>query len=123
MARLLGEKLRRTLRRWFGSLCTIEVNTPTYDAQHQPLPAWAALDDEHTEIPCRKAPLTNEERRVAAPAFVLTTATDAAVLYGCYPAITVAMRAVIDGTVYDIVGVRHDSEAIFTYLALKTVSV
>lgn len=44
-------------------------------------------------------------------------------LAGAYPAITSAMRAVVDGTAYNILGVELDSHAVTTRLYVEAVSV
>jgi len=49
--------------------------------------------------------------------------THTAVLAGEYLAVTPVHRAVIDGTVYDISGVEHDSHSAMTRLRLRIVSV
>ncbi len=40
-------------------------------------------------------------------------------LQGCFRAISPALRAVVDGTAYEVTGVRHDSQLVITYLGLQ----
>ena len=120
MGRLLSARSIRAIRIFFPSECTIEVNTPTADAHNQPVASWAALAG-HVDLPCRIAPVGSEERRMLGQ--VVETATHAVALYGCFPTIAQAMQAVVDGTDYDITGVRTDSEGVLTYLGVKVVAI
>lgn len=121
MGSLIGATFKRTIRNFFPSDCAIQVNTPTPDAQNQPIASWADLAD-HEEIPCRKSPVSDAERRTLGQ--VVETATHVVALYGPYGAtVTVAMRAVIDDAIWDITGVREDSEGVLTYLGVRQVGV
>ena len=119
MGRLIGTRFVRAIRNFFPSECAIQINTPTLDAQNQPIASWADLAD-HEAIPCRKAPVTDAERRTLGQ--VVETATHIVALYGAYSAtVTVALRCVIDNEAWDITGVREDSEGLFTYLGVRQV--
>jgi hypothetical protein len=120
MGRLLGARSIRAIKIFFNLECTIQVDTPTYDAHGQPLPHWSSLAG-HVAIPCRRAPVTEQERRALGQ--VVESATCVVALYGTYATITPVMRAVVDGTPYDITGVRTDSEGVLTYLGVKDVHI
>ena len=54
---------------------------------------------------------------------MLEETTHVIALYGRYDGITMAMRVVIDGTIYDVTGVRGDGQGITTYLGARVVHV
>lgn len=120
MGRMLGARAIRAIKIFFDLECTIQVDTPTYDDHGQPVSSWGSLAD-HVAIPCRKAPVTADERRALGQ--VVESATDMVALYGAYPLIRPVMRAVVDGVPYDVTGVRTDSDGVLTYLGVKTVRI
>jgi hypothetical protein len=120
MGDILTSSLLRWLSKFFSSACTIQVNTPTVDAHGQPIAAWADKTG-HVAIPCKRAPVSESERRSLGQ--MVESATHVVSLYGAYPLITPVMRAVVDGTTHDITGVRADSEGVITYLGVKVVAI
>lgn len=120
MGDLLTSSLVRGLSKFFGSACTIQVNTPTADAHNQPIASWANRTG-YVALQCRRAPVSEAERRSLGE--VVESATHLVALYGSYPSITPAMRAIVDGTTYDITGVRSDGESVLTYLGCKLVAI
>jgi hypothetical protein len=120
MGRVLGARAIRAIKIFFNLECTIQVDTPTYDDHGQPVSSWSSLAG-HVAIPCRRAPVTEQERRALGQ--VVESATHVVALYGVYTSITPVMRAVVDGTNYDITGVRTDSDGVLTYLGVKTVRI
>lgn len=121
MGRLVSAtRFRRAVRLFFAEECAIQTNTPTADSHNQPIASWSNLAD-HDEIPCRKAPVTDVERRMLDQ--VVETATHVIALYGAYgSSVTTAMRAVVDSVAWDITGVREDSEGALTYLGVRRVA-
>ena len=105
---------------FFPSLATIQVSTLTVNTNREPIRAWANLAL-HVDIPCAIAPAKADERASADKTVAETT--HVAILAGDYQTVTPVHRAVIDGTVYDIAGVEHDSHHITTRLRLRIVSV
>lgn len=121
MGRMLSAtKAIRAIKLFFNSECTIQVNTPTYDAHNQPVSSWTNLAG-HVEIPCRIAPVTEQERRTLSQ--VVETATHLVALYGVYATIVPVHQALVDDVTYDITGIRTDSEGVLTYLGVKTVAI
>jgi len=105
---------------FFPSLATIQVVTLAINAYREPIETWADLAL-HVDIPCAITPASARERASADKTVAETTHT--AILAGDYQTVTPVHRAVVDGTVYDIMGVEHDSHHITTRLRLKITSV
>lgn len=105
---------------FFPSLATIQVVTLAVNAYREPVETWANLAL-HVDIPCAIAPAKADER--ASPNMTVAETTHTAILAGDYQTVTPVHRAVIDGTVYNIAGVEHDSHHITTRLRLRIVSV
>jgi len=105
---------------FFPSLATIQAVTLTQDSYGEPAEAWANLAG-HVDIPCAIAPASARERASASMTVAETTHTT--ILAGEYLTVTPVHRAVVDGTVYDIVGVERDSHSTMTRLRLRIVSV
>lgn len=120
MGRLLSARAIRAIKIFFSSECTIQANTPTYDTHNQPVASWADLAG-HSDLPCRIAPVTDDERRALGQ--IVEMATHLVALYGAYPTIQQAHQALVDDVAYDITGVRTDSEGVITYLGVKVVTI
>lgn len=119
MGEVISRSLLRGLRRFFPQSCTILVNTPVEDAFGQMIAHLAPLD-EHEELRCRKAPVGERERQTLGP--LAESAEFVVALFGCYPAVSVAMVALIDEVEYNITGVRSDAEGILTYLGVERIT-
>lgn len=101
-----------------ASLCTITVKPGTFGDSGAPIASdlYTNLAG-HISIPCSMAPYRGDENKT--PSQVLDVAQWTVSLLGYYPAITDDHRAVIDGTEYDIIDNRSDSQSQTTSLTVQ----
>lgn len=110
------------------SLCTITVPPGDLDAGGAPDPAAPYTDlTGHVDIPCTAAALSSgdsvQPTEVKTLSEILAKNMLHVLLGGYYPTIIADYRAVVDGIVYDIVGVENDSQGVQTRLALELATV
>lgn len=114
--------LTRLTPSFFPSLCTVQSDGATRSASGAAVaPAWANVTG-LVDIPCRMAPSTQTDQEVLAQAGIYTEHLSVVALAGYYPTITEVMQVVVDDTARGIEYVRHDSQALATYLYVRTVS-
>lgn len=101
---------------FFPATCDIQANTPTRSSSGYPTPAWGNVSG-LTAIPCTVARREAVEQRL--PDLVTTDTTHIIALAGDYPTITPKHRAVVEGTSYDILGVRTDIHDVMTWLSAE----
>lgn len=116
---VITKSLLRGLRQFFPQSCTILADTPTEDANGQRIANLAPLAD-HEDLRCRLAPVSERERQTLGP--LVEAAEYIVALYGFFPGVTVAMVAQVEGTAYNITGVRSDAEGVITYLGVERVT-
>ena len=120
IAQVIGEAYSTGL---FVSLCTINAPTGARGASGVPTGAYTAV---LTNIPCMTAPestggfTANETKNVPQ---ILSVAPVHVTLNGYYPQIITGYQAVVDGTIYDILGAESDSQQQMTRLRLDLRSV
>jgi hypothetical protein len=113
------------------SLCTITVPPRApgdIDAGGAPDPAAPYTNlSGHVDIPCTAAALSSgdsvQPTEVKTLSEILAKNMLHVLLGGYYPTIIADYRAVVDGIVYDIVGVENDSQGVQTRLALELATV
>lgn len=107
---------------FFPSRCTVQADGAARSASGAAsAPAWADVAG-LVNVPCRMAPSTLADQEVLAQAGIYTEHLRVVALGGYYPSITEIMQAVVDGAAWGIEYVRHDSQALVTYLFVRTVS-
>jgi len=116
---VISARMLAALRVFYPSVCTIQTATLAQDSYGEPTPIWSDLAD-HAELMCRLSPAGERETRRLG--LVVEETTHVAALAGYYPTVTPAMRAVVDGMVYDITGVRSDGQGMTTWLGMKRVT-
>lgn len=101
----------------FVSFCTIQAHDGTLTVSGAPSPSGWANVTGYVNLPCIAAPIAAAEKKE------LGQETGIAMLHvilnGLCPAIETAMRAVLDGITYDILGVDNDSQKTMTTLDLR----
>jgi hypothetical protein len=105
---------------FYPASCTIQQATTVADSYGQPIPTWANLAD-HVDLSCRLSPgspSSGDELRTQIQIYTVHMWIIA--LNGHYPDILETMRAVIDGTVYEIEQVQHDGNEKTTRLRVRT---
>lgn len=110
--------LGRLQTNFYPSLCTIQAAGDVRDSYGGVTPAWADLPG-HVDIPCRVAPDRAFNREVRTEAQLYAVHSWVIALSGKYPAITEEMRAVVDGTAYDIELVQGDGQGKTTRLMAR----
>lgn len=107
---------------FFPSRCTVQADGAARSASGAAVaPAWANVTG-LVNVPCRMASTTKDDQEVLAQAGIYVTQGHIVALAGYYPQITPTMQAVVDGTARGIEYVRHDSQALATYLFVRTVT-
>lgn len=111
----------RGVAAFYPSRVTIQAATVgSRDGAGAPVTNWATLAG-HANLPASLAPTSGAaERRLAQ--MTVTTETYTVALAGGFPAITERMRAVVDGTAYDILAVDIDSHGATTRLIVERVT-
>jgi len=106
-------------RDFFAQRCTIQAPSEELDALNQPNPedAWTDVAGMRA-IPCHLAPATGGKRKTADMTVLI--ASHVILLAGVY-AITTKMRAVVDGTAYDVLLAGYDSTGCMTRLSVRIV--
>lgn len=107
----------------FNSTVTIQVQSTAKDAVGQPVQAWTNLAN-HVALPCAAWNPTGKagglEQRLPDGTFLFQFSV--VLLQGYYPAITEAMRAVVNGgTPLDIMKASSDSQSTYTELTCQLV--
>ncbi len=121
---MIHPRMLASLSQFYPSSCTIQRSVLSQDDYGEPTAVWSDLAD-HVDLACGVAPISagsptgaNEYRRAD---LTVTTATHHIALAGNYPTITPAMRAVVDGVAWNILGVEHDSHGVTTRLKVERV--
>lgn len=109
------------LKLFYHSRCTIQVNTPTINNFNERVPSWVDKAN-HVNLPCRLGPKSKVMSEAKAERLIYAIDTHTVALQGHYGEITPAMRAVVDGVAYDILGVRHDDQGVMTALDVQRVT-
>jgi head-tail adaptor len=117
---LVDTRLGALLDRAYLSRCTIQEATETRNDVGELVKTWTDLAS-HVDIHCFfTSAVSRDQRRDKDQTTSQGQWTCA--LRESYPAITEKMRAVVDGTVYKIVGIGGDAAGHYTYLVLELVS-
>ncbi len=120
MSSLFHPDMLERLADFFPALCTIQSQTETQDPVTGEISVtWANLAG-HVDIPCAHGPSGGEEVKLADQTYVVSNYRLA--LSGCYPTITEKMRAVVDGTAFEILLVQANSHAMKTRILTRTVT-
>jgi hypothetical protein len=120
MTDLFHPAMLERLADFFPSTVTIQYPVETQDPLSGELSVvWTDLPD-HIGLGCSLAPSSGREVRQPDHTYVIADYTIA--LPGSYPSITEKMRAVVNGTAYDILLVQGDSHAETTRLSVRTVT-
>lgn len=104
---------------FFSSSCTIQEAAVAYDSFGGEVFTWGDLAG-HVDIPCAIAPEW-KNRETKAPDMTYVASSHHVTLSGCYDTIGEKMRAVVDGTAYDILLAEIDSQSVTTRLACQLV--
>lgn len=122
---LIDPRMLGRLADFYPDAVTIQANSPTRDADGQPIPSWSAVAG-LADLPCAVGPVVEtsidraESRR---PAFTVSTRNRRISIAGAYPTITTAHRALVNGSdAYTIVGAEVDSHGMTTRLLCEIVS-
>lgn len=116
MGSIISARMLPRLGAFYPAAVTIQAATLTRDAFGEPRPAWADVSG-LTDLPGQLAPAA--EDKLQRLGLTVERTTHVLALGGHYPTITPAQQALVDGTAYEITGVRHDSQGVQTYLGLK----
>ena len=118
-SRLAHPKLMQTLERdFFPQSCAIQQAAKTQNTTGAEVKTWADVPG-WSAIPCRMAASGGGERRM--PNETYAEITNRIVLSGQFNGLISEMRAVVNGTNYDIILVEPDSEGITTRLNVRLV--
>lgn len=122
---ILDPRLRVAIPEHWPSTCTIQTVNTTVSASNEPVPSGATDVSTLKNIPCRIGPrievsVSDNEQR--SDRVLEQFNRRQAKLNGYFPQIVPRlMQAVVDGVVYGIRGVEHDSERFSTRLNLENV--
>lgn len=114
-----------TLTRAFPATVTIEAATETQNPDGEVVVTWTAVYSDLRGTLSQAVGVASERQRET---MTVATATHVLALAGYYPAITVRDRARVArsasdaAAAFDVVAVRHDSQAQMTRLELETVT-
>lgn len=123
---LIDSRLRKRIMQHWPSRCNIQSVNYTLTASNQKMPGTNTDVVGMFDIPCRLGPfidtrLTDTEHRTQS--ILSKSLSRRCKLGGYYPAIdTRRMVAVVDGSLYQIRGVEHDSERAHTSLRLEVIT-
>jgi hypothetical protein len=111
-----------------SSLCTITRSPEAFDAGGAPIAATAYVEvSGMVDIPCTAPPIMPTDRinasEIRTPLQVKAEDTRHVLLDAYYPTIRDDDRAVIDGVVYEIANVEHDSQHRMTRLAVERITI
>ena len=116
MSALAHPRLLGNLKAVFPGRCTIQSKTVTPDQYGAPSETWTTVA---ANIPCSIAPMvvenirayerTDDDKTVSLNPHRIT-------LRGRWPQVATSMRAVVEGVAWDINGVEHDSQGVYTRL-------
>jgi len=126
MRSLIDPRMRTRLRGYWPSICTVQLEKFVQEESGQQKQTGGSDIDGLTKIPCRIGPLievrpTDDEIR--AGGVVEEYRRRQCKLDGFFPNIQPSgMQAVVDGVVYPIRGVEHDSEKFSTRLKLEVLT-
>lgn len=119
MSRLISPKLMQTLQQdFFPLLCSIQKPVKSQSTSGQEIKTWTDMPA-LGNIPCRVKATGGDERRLPNEIYAITTHRIA--LAGVFAELKSEMRAVVNGTVYDILLPEVDSEGFATYLNVRVV--
>ena len=102
MRSIVDPRLMGALGNHFPALCRVQYLTESVDADGQVVTAWK---DRHVAVPCLVAPANSGRgsgREIKGPNQTYVVANTSIALQGHYPDIKESDRAIVDGTVYDI---------------------
>ena len=116
---IFDPRMMVTLADYFPSLCTIQEDLGVEDDYGQIVHVWTDVAG-HVEIPCAHGPNKGREVKQSDQTYVVSNYTLS--LRGYYPTITEKMRAVVDGTVFDILLVQCDSHGVTTRILTREVT-
>ncbi len=115
---IFDPRMMTTLADYFPSLCTIQEDVGVYDG-YSDNTDWQTFAG-HAEIPCSHGP--NKGREVKKPDQTYVVSNYTLSLRGYYPTITEKMRAVVDGTVFEILLVQSSSHGVTTRILTREVT-
>ena len=116
---IFDPRMMETLADYFPSLCTIQEDVGVENDYGQVVHSWSDVAG-HVEIPCAHGPNKGREVKQSDQTYVVSNYTLS--LRGYYPTITEKMRAVVDGTVFDILLVQCDSHGVTTRILSSEVT-
>ena len=103
MRSIVDPRLMGALESHFPALCRVQYLTEDVDADGQVVTVWR---DRHAAVPCNVAPATagrgSSGREIKRKDGTYVIANFSIALQGHYPDIKESDRAIVDGTVYDI---------------------
>lgn len=105
----------------YASTVTIQYAVVTQDSYGEESAGWTTLTG-HASLPCRIAPQQQFSREQRSQAQLYAVHVWDIAVAGYYPTITEEMRAVVDGTAYDIELVQHDGNHEMTHLQVRVVT-
>lgn len=108
---LLSPKMLTALSGFYPSVATIESAGQAADSYGDPVATWTTFA---SPIPCVVAARSVDQRLSSDSVHVVHSTYIA--LQGHYPLVTDAMRVTVDGAVWNILGVEHDSHGKTTRL-------
>ena len=115
---IFDSRMMTRLEDFFPALCTIEQDEGiTTDDYGTPIEDW---QDFIVDIPCAHAPNGGIEVKQPDQTYVVSNYTLS--LRGYYPTVTEKMRAVVDGTTYEILLVQSSSHGVTTRILTRTVT-
>lgn len=97
------------VERMFPSLATIETSSESYDEEGSEVDSWSTL---HENVKAQLSPLARGEAGQAESDLTVGTFVEGEhrlILYGDFPDVTEADRAIVDGRIFNIRGVERDS--------------
>lgn len=106
---------------FYASTVTIQYPVVTQDSYGEESEGWSNLAG-HVDLPCRLSPHQQFSREQRNQAQIYAVHVWIINIAGHYPSITEEMRAVIDGTAYDIELVQHDGNQEMTRLQTRVVA-
>lgn len=114
MSSLIHPRMLGNLKALYPGRCTIQSKTVATDQYGTPTETWSTVA---ANIPCSIAPIvvenirayerTDEDKTVLMNPHRIT-------LQGRWPQVATSMRAVVNGSNWDINGVEHDSQGVYT---------
>lgn len=116
---IFDPRMMTTLADYFPSLCTIQEDVGIEDDYGQIVHDWQSFAN-HVDIPCAHGPNKGREVKQSDQTYVVSNYTLS--LRGYYPTITEKMRAVVDGTVFEILLAQSSSHGVTTRILTSEVT-